>query len=95
MIIAIDYDGTYNADMKMFAEIVRLMKASNHDPIIVTMRYEHEKDNFLNNVQSKLCGGIDVFYTGRKAKRKFMAELGIFPAIWIDDNPHWIDTDSR
>lgn len=95
MIIAIDYDGTYNADMKMFAEIIRLMKNYNHTPIIVTMRYEHEEDNFLNNIRSKLAGGIQVYYTGRKAKKEFMSNLGIFPDIWIDDNPNWIYEDSR
>lgn len=95
MIIAIDYDGTYNSDLTMFSEIIRLFKTYGHETIIVTMRYEHEEDNLLNSIKSKLSGGINVYYTGRKAKIPFMKKLGIEPDIWIDDNPQWLFTDSK
>lgn len=94
MTIAIDYDGTYTADRKMFSDIIRLMYSFGHTPIIVTMRHEHEEDNFLNNIRSRMCGGINVYYTGRKAKKPFMKKIGIIPDIWIDDNPEWITEDA-
>jgi ribosomal protein S8 len=87
MTIAIDYDDTCTTDLKMFSQIIKIMKASGHNPIIVTMRYDHEEDNFLNNIRSTSNNGINVYYTGRKAKQEFMAQLGIYPDIWIDDNP--------
>ena len=94
MTIAIDYDGTITSDLKMFTAIIHLMKEAGHTPIIVTMRYPHEEDSILNNMVSKMGNDISVYYTGRKAKKAFMAEIGIFPAIWIDDNPNWIYQDS-
>jgi len=35
-----------------------------------------------------------VVFTGRQAKRAFAEALGIFPDVWIDDNPHWIGEDA-
>lgn len=92
--MTIDYDGTITEDPEMFMEMIFMMKRFGHTPIIVTMRYPHEEDNFLNAVLQKDSWDIPVYYTGRKAKKPFMAELGIFPSIWIDDNPHWINEDS-
>lgn len=85
MTIAIDYDGTITEDPKLFREIVSMIKTFGHKPIIVTMRYKHEEDNFLNAVLQKSSWDIDVYYTGRKAKRDFMFSIGILVDIWIDD----------
>lgn len=95
MIIAIDYDGTYNSDYKMFGKIVNIMIEAGHTPIIVTMRYPSEEDNFLNNLKSNVNNGISVYYTGRIAKMDYMKKIGVIPDIWIDDNPHWILMDSK
>lgn len=95
MIIAIDYDGTITADLGMFIQIINLMKESGHTPIVVTMKHKHEEDSVLNNMVSKLGNDTSVYYTGRKAKKDFMLNLGIKVDIWIDDNPHWILEDSK
>lgn len=95
MTIAIDYDGTITEDHEMFADIIRVMQRAGHNPIIVTMRYESEKDGFLKHIEENKNIKVSVYYTGRKAKIDYMAKLGIFPNIWIDDNPQWIFTDAR
>jgi len=94
VIIAIDYDGTITEDINLFSQIVSLMKKSGHKPIIVTMRYTHEEDNTLNAILQKNSWDVPVYYTGRKAKRDFMFNLGILVDIWIDDRPDWILEDS-
>jgi hypothetical protein len=94
MIIAIDYDETYTRDMKMFAEIIRIMKQYGHEPIVVTMRYNDEENKSLNSLRSIIGGGIPVYYTGRRAKKPFMEALNIRPDIWIDDTPEWILKDA-
>jgi len=86
MIIAIDYDGTYTADPEMWQAIVLMMRRCGHEVICATMRYEHEPVN-----PAPPCM---VWYTGRKAKAKFLAGLGIRPDIWIDDDPRFILGDS-
>lgn len=55
--------------------------------ILCTFRYPEERDGTLFMLESRLNG---VYYTGRKAKRQFLLDIGIEPDLWIDDDPHWI-----
>jgi peptidoglycan/xylan/chitin deacetylase (PgdA/CDA1 family) len=81
VIIALDYDGTYTADPAMWDAYIKIAKARGHEVLIATMRFESEPVNVK---------GVRVIYTGRKAKAPFLRDLGIEPAIWIDDNPCFI-----
>ena len=86
MIIALDYDGTYSRDPMLWDRFIRDCKASGHLIILATMRYE----NGIEDVELKRIFEpmeVRLIFTGRKAKESFLADLGIFPKIWIDDNP--------
>lgn len=85
MIIALDFDETYTADPVLFTQFAALARKAGHTVIVATMRYEHEGDEV-----SKELGWLPIHFTGRKAKRQFLASKGIHPDVWIDDNPAWI-----
>ena len=89
MLIALDYDGTYTADPLLWDGFLQSAKKAGHEIVCATMRHEHEGADVIESLP-----GILVVFTGRQAKRTFLAERGIFPTIWIDDNPAWIYQDS-
>lgn len=82
MKIAVDYDGTYSVDPELFSIFIRIAQQRGHEVYIVTMRYDSEAERICHVVPCK------VFYTGRNAKMKHMADLGHEFNIWIDDMPH-------
>jgi hypothetical protein len=57
------------------------------------MRYnnDYEAPDVLNTI-GKLCR---VIFTERLAKRDYARTLGVFPDVWIDDRPHYVDNSSR
>jgi len=89
MLIALDYDGTYTLDPEFWNTFIINSKKRNHKIIIVTMRYPHEGEEVEEQI--KECS---IIYTSRKAKKSFLERMGIFPDVWIDDNPEWIYIDS-
>ena len=90
MLIALDFDGTYTADPTLWNGFVRSAQEAGHEVVCATMRHEHEGAEVIKSLPS-----VQVVFTGRQAKRAFLAEQGLFPAIWIDDNPAWIYQDAR
>ena len=42
MIIALDYDDTYDRDPALWNHLIGLATSRGHSVVIVTMRYEHE-----------------------------------------------------
>lgn len=85
-IISIDYDDTYTLIPKLFDLIIDYCIKNKIKIIMCTARGEHEKDNILLNLEKK----IDVYYTNRQYKKEFLNKKGIYPDIWMDDNPVWI-----
>ena len=76
----------------MWDAFVYLAQQQGHKVICATMRHPDTKEG--PPVKKALAGkGVDIYFTGRKAKHTFLKDLGIEPAIWIDDNPHWIVMD--
>lgn len=91
MIIALDFDGTHTMDHALRNRFIADSHAAGHRVVLVTMRHEGEADRVFRTVV-----GIpphDFYFTNRRAKRPFMAALGVLPHVWIDDNPHWVDGD--
>lgn len=86
MLLALDYDGTYTADPDLWLPFVRRALARGHNVICVTMRYAHEGAT----MDEGLKGIIPVYFTDRQAKIPFLAAMGIYPNIWIDNNPVWL-----
>lgn len=87
MIIALDYDKTYTADIRLFKDFIDLAIDSGHSVICLTMRYPTEPINDMPK-------GIKIYYTSRKAKKKWADENGIVVDIWIDDKPAWLFEDA-
>ena len=92
MFIALDFDGTYTEDPKLWSNFISQAITSGHRIAFVTMRHDNERESIESAI--KHMPYMKVFYTGRKAKKPFMASLNQNPDIWIDDNPHWINQDS-
>ena len=80
MIIALDYDDTYDRDPYLWNHLIGLAAARGHSVVIVTQRYEHEPIHLVDL-------DVPIFYTGRQAKVGYMAALGIEVDVWIDDDP--------
>lgn len=87
MLIAIDYDFTYTNDPDLWDDFIHNAKSRGHEVICVTMRYEKTEGEEVLNSIGKYCR---VIFTERMAKRRFLLDMGISPAIWIDDCPIWI-----
>lgn len=90
-LICIDYDGTYTEAPKLFDYFIIKAKELGYTVIGCTMRFDHEMDDGLQ----QLNRAVDkLYFSGRRAKKKYLAELKIYPQIWIDDMPEWIFTDT-
>jgi hypothetical protein len=80
MIIALDYDGTFTADPRLWTKFIVDATQAGHEVVCVTMRFPHEA---ITNIPCK------VVYTSRKAK-----SVAFAADIWIDDKPLWLLQDS-
>lgn len=90
-IICLDYDGSYTDFPTLFDVIIDTATKQGHKVILATMRYEEEKDGVLKKLEKKLD---KIYFTGRKAKQPYLASLGVYPDLWLDDNPRWILNDA-
>lgn len=91
MIIALDYDDTFTKAPDFWYDFMAKCDVESHLVIGVTMRHESEAKE-MNSDYLRMCE--KVYYTDRKAKRDFMADLGIHVDIWIDDRPDFIIKDA-
>jgi len=85
--ICLDYDGTYTDFPELMDLIIKFSKGKSYRVILCTMRYEHERDDGIAYLERTIDA---VYFTGKKAKKKFLEEAGERPDIWIDDAPWWI-----
>lgn len=89
MIIALDFDKTYNAEPVLWDAFIMMAEQSGHKVIIATYRHPVEDwDPLFDNLT------IDKYFTDGKAKKPFLEALGVTVDIWIDDNVHSIIADS-
>jgi hypothetical protein len=88
MNIMIDYDRTYTADVDMWRKIIPIF-LENHKVYLVTSR---DMDTPIELTQDFINWNIPIIYCQYMAKRDVCAKQGIYIDIWIDDDPHYIDT---
>ena len=81
MLIAVDYDETYDMDPPFWEAFAKLATQFGHQVICVTCRHvppgtysRHEK-----------IPSFQTYCTGNQQKRPYMHALGITVDIWIDD----------
>lgn len=94
MNIAIDFDETYSCDPAAWDQVIDVFRSRGHNVYIVTMRKADpwESTEVLHYLDGKVDG---IFFTGRKAKKNFMYDLGIHISVWCDDNPSFILLDAK
>lgn len=90
-IISLDYDNTYTRDADFWLEFIKNAQAQGHIIICCTMRYQAETLNA--DFDPRLRELVEVFPTGRKAKRSFMRTAGYNIDVWIDDDVDAITND--
>lgn len=86
MLIALDYDGTFEREPQMWVEFIRSARHFNHQVIIVTGRRN-------THVCLNVPGDISVVYThGFAYKVDGLVQAGYpRPDVWIDDMPGLIE----
>jgi hypothetical protein len=86
VIIAIDYDETYDMDFDLWEAFAMLAASRGHRVICTTARHEPPGTfDCRERVPS-----FEVYCTQNQQKRPFMEALGIKVDIWIDDSPESI-----
>ena len=83
MIIGIDFDGTFGADIESFYSIVRVFQNAGHICILVTQRSEEQGDE----IKEVIGGLMEVVWSSGMAKQDAVAHAGYSVDIWIDDHP--------
>jgi hypothetical protein len=84
MIIAMDLDDTYTADPEFWGEFAERAKYKGHRVYLVTLRHTRQ------GLEDEFEIFHDIYATGGTRKRLHLAEKGITPDIWIDDQPETV-----
>ena len=83
-IIALDYDGTCTTHINFWTLFIEAATKCGFRVLLVTMRTPEEAQDIAHSITTRV---ERVICTSRKAKIAFLQDLGIHPAIWIDDMP--------
>lgn len=98
-VVSLDFDGTATTDPELYKRMVAAYRERGHKVYIVTMRYPSEttvKEANGRSVQQEWGPLVDgIIATCRKAKKPFVAAMGIKIDIWIDDNPNAVYMDAN
>lgn len=87
MILAIDYDGTFDRAPALFRSFVANAHAAGFAVICITNRRREQP------IPADDAACFDaVIYAGDQPKRKAALEAGIPVTIWVDDLPETIGT---
>ena len=92
MIIALDFDETYNLAPDVFDAMISVFQQHGHQVILAT--YRHEKLDYDPLFLRLERQGVKLYCTDGKAKKPFLEALGVAVAVWVDDNPKGILQDS-
>lgn len=82
--VAVDYDGTFGADIPTFRSIVRTLQAAGHQVVMVTQR-SAEQGAVIRGATRGL--GIPIVWASGKPKLEAAREAGYDVDIWMEDNP--------
>jgi hypothetical protein len=90
MNISLDFDDTYTRDPLLWDNFVASARRHGHYVYVVTMRYKEEGDDVIKALQENVD---QIIFTGRMAKKPYLAKMMIHIDVWIDDNPFAILND--
>jgi hypothetical protein len=89
LLIAIDYDSTFTADMPMWTRFIDHAVERGHRVVCVTARRGSMDQK--TEMREALPGSVDVFFAYDRPKRDYMHSVAkLWPDIWIDDTPEGI-----
>ena len=91
MLIAVDYDGTYTADIELWDRFIAHARANGHRVFVVTMRFPSEGEDVTRRLHTKVDR---VIFTSREAKRRHLERLGHAVHVWIDNHPEHVVGDA-
>lgn len=87
MIIGVDLDGTYAADVSTFRKVVDVFQQAGHRCVLVTNR--GPDDRAL--VESIVLGQMPLIFAAGSPKKVAALAAGYAVDVWIDDNPILVD----
>jgi len=88
MILSLDYDDTYTRDPQFWDTFIASAQHSGHTVYCVTLR---SSEYGGREVREALASKVDgIFFTNSNGKASYMAALGIWIDVWIDDMPRLI-----
>jgi hypothetical protein len=85
MIIALDYDGTYNAAPELWDEFISIAERRGHRVLLVTARHDTEENR--EDCRVRCLPRHSHYFTNHASKRWHMSQLGIKVDVWVDDMP--------
>lgn len=92
LVIALDYDNTYDADPVAWDHFIKIFKGRGHHVVVLTFRDDrYDKTPLLLDLEKS----IPVYYTRGVAKRWWSDQFGPGKIdVWIDDRPEAIISNS-
>ncbi len=91
MLFAFDYEGTISEDIEMWLVIIAMIKARGHDVLIASMCTFAGKQKMDERVLDLVPWIVP---TSGLAKLPFLANVGIHPDVWMDDQPQALFLDA-
>lgn len=86
MTIAIDFDGTWTQDPRLWRQFTAYAEERGHTVVIVTGRKGWSEDMERAGIPS----WVRIIYTNHQLKQPEAARQGVKPDVWIDDMPGMI-----
>jgi ribonucleotide monophosphatase NagD (HAD superfamily) len=87
MILGVDLDGTFAADVATFKAVVELFHAAGHKCVLITNRGPEDRAV----VERIVAGCMPCLFSNGRPKREIAREAGYEVNVWIDDNPCLVD----
>ena len=86
--IALDFDDTLTADLKLWSTFVENAKGAGHQVYLVTARRETEENcELINSILDHWGCQMPIIFTNLGSKILATQRRGIQIDIWIDDDP--------
>lgn len=92
LVIAIDFDHTYDADHDLFESFIRLIQRRGHQPLLVTKREGYGE--WFREVDEAVPDEVPRIFCGKSYKSDVVEEEGWEVDIWVDDSPEFIHSKS-
>jgi GH25 family lysozyme M1 (1,4-beta-N-acetylmuramidase) len=86
MLFAIDFDGTFDRDPKLFCKLAELLRSHGHSVVCVTSRFQGISDEV-----ERAVGDMPIVYAGATWKRQAARAAGYQVHVWIEDLPEYVD----